>query len=77
MNVTSLRQELEKLERAGYGHCRLEVHPTSCDYDAAGTLTLDFTATDYGVSDVFVPGWPDEGFVTLIFDTVGKPGGKR
>ena len=45
MNVSTLRTELEALERAGYGHCRVSVYPALSEDERLGNYVLD------------LPGW--------------------
>ena len=75
MNVTALRAELDKLERAGYGHCRVEAFPCMDVDEDTGEFDLDFVTTNYGVCGVHIPGPPSERFVSLLFDLSRAPGG--
>jgi len=68
MNVSSLRAELDELERAGYGDCRVTVYPALSEDEALGKYVLDFTGEEFGVVEVDLPGWPKEGFISLVFD---------
>jgi hypothetical protein len=72
MNVTQLRAELEELELAGYGQCRVSVYPALSEDEASGKHVLDFTGQEFTVREVDVPGGTVEGFVTLVFDTVDR-----
>ena len=76
MNVTELRQRLEKLEREGSGSCRVEIAPAPPPLEVIrrGDLTgtdIDFAAEDYGVAEVVISPWQQGNAVTLHFVPVG------
>jgi hypothetical protein len=73
MNVTALRAELEELERAGYGECRVSVYPALSEDEALGKYVLDFTGEEFAVVEIDLPGWPKDGFISLVFDLLTEP----
>ncbi len=73
MNITQLRAELEELEQAGYGRCRVSVYPALSEDAATGRYILDFNGTEYAACELDVPPSPSDGLVTLVFDLAAEP----
>jgi hypothetical protein len=76
VNVTELRERLEKLEREGSGSCRVEIAPAPPPLEVlrGGDLTgvgVDFAAEDYGVTEVVISPWQQGNAITLHFVPVG------
>jgi hypothetical protein len=73
MNLNTLRAELEELERAGYGECRVSVYPAVSEDEVLGKYVLDFTGEEYAACELDVPPSPADGLVMLVFDLVDEP----
>jgi hypothetical protein len=74
LTVSQLREQLERIERAGGGHWEVDVVPeTSIAATSTGRDDVDFDLLSYGITRTNALGDGSENFVALMFAPAPLP----